>query len=271
MSPALAAELRLANELADLADELTLAAFGRHGRATAQTKSDGTWVTATDREVERTLRTAIGATFPDHAVLGEEGGRTGAPDAPCWVIDPIDATSNFVRGNPVFATLIGLRVGGQDVLGVVSAPGLGHRWEGVVGAGARQDGTPIAVSDVTGLAGSEVSFGDLDQWRERDRWDAVGRLVDATARVRSYGDFWAHCLVAAGSTELAAEAAVSTWDLVAVRALVVAAGGTATDLRGVATADSGTVLTSNGHVHEEALALIGARDARPPGGVTGAS
>ena len=104
-----------------------------------------------------------------------------------------------------------------------------------------------------------MSFGDLDCWRDTGRWDAVERLVDVAARVRSYGDFWAHCLVAAGSTELAAEAAVSTWDLVAVRALVIAAGGTATDLDGVATADGGTILTSNGHVHEAALALVAGR------------
>ena len=260
MTDAFVAELRLAHELADLADAITLPAFGRHHRGTAETKHDGTWVTAADRDVERTLRAAIVETFPDHAVLGEEDGRTGDPDAPCWVIDPIDATSNFVRGNPVFATLVGLRVDGHDVLGVVSAPALGHRWDGVVGHGARRDGEPIAVSEVADLEESEVSFGDLDWWRRQGRWDAVERLVDATARVRSYGDFWAHCLVASGSTELVAEAAVSTWDLVAVRALVVAAGGTATDLDGLPTADGGHVLTSNGHVHDRALALVSGPD-----------
>ncbi len=252
----LAAELAFAHELADVADGITLGAFGEHHRGNAETKADGTWVTAADRRVERTLRAAIGEAFPDHAVLGEEDGLTGDPDAPCWVLDPIDGTSNFVRGNPVFATLIGLRVDGEDALGVVTAPALGHRWEGVVGVGARQDGTAIHVSDVDDVAASEVSFGDLDWWRSQGRWDAVERLVDATDRVRSYGDFWAHCLVAAGSTEIAAEAAVSTWDLVAVRALVVAAGGRATDLGGVATADGGSILTSNGRVHDAALALV---------------
>lgn len=254
--PRLAAELAFARELADLADAITIDAFGRHHRDTAETKPDGTWVTAADRDVERTLRTAIAERFPDHAVLGEEEGRSGPPDAPTWVLDPIDATSNFVRGNPVFATLIGLRVDDEDALGMVSAPALGHRWSGVVGVGAWQDDLPIAVSDVDRLDQSEVSFGDLDWWRSEGRWDAVERLVDATTRVRSYGDFWAHCLVAAGSTEVAAEAAVSTWDLVAVRALVVAAGGRATALDGQPTSDGGTILTSNGHVHDAALALV---------------
>ncbi len=256
MTDRLAAELAFARELADLADGITTAAFGQHHRGNAETKADGTWVTAADRSVERTLRAAITARFPSHAVLGEEDGLSGPPDAPTWVLDPIDATSNFVRGNPVWATLIGLRLEGEDVLGVITAPALGHRWSGVVGVGAWQDDQPIRVSDVDDLAAGEVSFGDLDWWRSEGRWPAVERLVDATARVRSYGDFWAHCLVAAGSTELAAEAAVSTWDLVAVRALVEAAGGRATTLDGRATSDGGTILTSNGHVHEAALALV---------------
>lgn len=255
MSDRLADELAFARELADLADGITLPAFGRHHRGNAETKRDGTWVTAADREVERTLRAAIGERYPEHAVLGEEDGRTGPEDAPTWVIDPIDATSNYVRGNPVWATLIGLRTGGEDALGVITAPALGHRWSGVVGVGAWCDDEPIRVSDVTDLAAAEVSFGDLDWWRSEGRWDAVEALIDSTQRVRSYGDFWAHCLVASGSTEIAAEAAVSTWDLVAVRALVVAAGGRATDLAGVETADGGNVLTSNGRLHDAVLAL----------------
>lgn len=257
MSDRLATELAFARELADLADGITTAAFGRHHRDNAETKADGTWVTAADREVERTLRRAIGVRFPGHSVLGEEDGLSGPADGPTWVLDPIDGTTNFVRGNPVWATLIGLRVDGEDALGVVSAPALGHRWAGVVGVGAWQDDTPIQVSDVDDLAAAEVSFGGLDWFRQSGRWESVERLIDATKRVRGYGDFWAHCLVAAGSTELAAEAAVSTWDLVAVRALVVAAGGRATTLDGRSTADGGTILTSNGRVHDAALALVG--------------
>lgn len=254
----LAAELAFARELADVADGITVPAFGDHDRDTAETKRDGTWVTAADRAVERRLRDAIAERFPGHAVLGEEDGRSGPDDAPTWVLDPIDGTTNYVRGNPVWATLIGLRVEGEDALGVVSAPALGHRWSGVVGVGAWQDGQPIAVSEVDRLEEAEVSFGGLDWFLASGRWEGVRALVEATGRSRGYGDFWAHCLVAAGSTEVAAEAAVSTWDLVAVRALVVAAGGRATDLAGAATADGGDVLTSNGRLHDRALALLGA-------------
>jgi histidinol-phosphatase len=251
--------LAVALELADAADELTTTGVGAHGRHVASRKHDGTWVTEVDRAVERRLRAIIADRFPGHAVLGEEDGRSGPDDAPTWVIDPIDGTSNYVRGNPVWATLVGLQVDGDDVLGVVSAPALGHRWTGVVGEGATLDGGPIGVSGVASLAEAEVSFGDLDWFRRDGRWDEVAALVDATERVRSYGDFWAHCLVASGSTELAAEAAVSPWDLCAVRALVRAAGGRCTALDGAETSSGGDVLSSNGLLHGEALAFFHSR------------
>lgn len=257
----LARERAFALELAELADGLSLPAFGRYDRADAATKADGTWVTEADLSVERRLRAAINEAFPDHAVLGEEDGLVGAPDAPTWVLDPIDGTTNFVRGNPVWATLIGLRVDGVDRLGVVSAPALGHRWDGVVGHGARRDGAPITVSTVDDLARAEVSFGGLDWFARTGRSALVGELVARTARVRGYGDFWHHCLVAGGSTEIAIEAAVSSWDLVAVRALVEAAGGRATSLGGEPTSDGGDIVTTNGRLHEAVLALVRASTA----------
>jgi histidinol-phosphatase len=254
--PALALERAFAHELADLADAITLPAAGLHGRDVAATKSDGSWVTAIDHEVERAIRAAIAARFPEHAVLGEEDGLTGDPSAPTWVIDPIDGTAGFVRGTNVWATLIGLRVAGDDRLGVVSAPALGHRWDGVVGHGATMDGAAIYVSTVPDLQHAEVAFGDLDCWRAEDRWDAVARLIEATRRVRSYGDFWSHCLVASGAVELAAEASLSVWDLVAVRAIVLAAGGRCTTLDGSETSDGGHALSTNGLLHDAVLALV---------------
>ncbi len=254
--PALAAERAFAHELADIADALTLPAAGMHGRDVAGVKADGTWVTEVDTAVERALRAAIAQRFPEHAVLGEEDGFQGDPGAPTWVLDPIDGTSGFVRGTDVWATLIGLQLDGEDVLGVVSAPALGHRWDGVVGHGATRDGTPISVSSVERMADAEISFGDLDWWRSELGWDPVERLVAEAGRVRSYGDFWGHCLVATGAIELAAEAAVSRWDLSAVRALVAAAGGRSTSLDGVPTSDGGTIISSNGLLHDAALALV---------------
>jgi histidinol-phosphatase len=250
----LSRELRLAHELADLADALTLPAF--RSQQVVETKADGTVVTATDRDVERSIRARIREVFPGHAVLGEEDGLDGPDGADTWVIDPIDGTTNFVKGNPVFATLIGLRRDGTEVLGVASAPGLGTRWHGVVGVGAHQDDRPVRVSGIRSLAEAEIAFGGLDYFDDRGGFDLVVRAARATRRQRGYGDFWQHCLVASGSTEIAMEAAVSTWDLVAVKAIVEAAGGCFTDLDGVPTADGGTALSSNGHLHDAALALL---------------
>ena len=243
-----------AHELADLADAATMRAFRRH--LEVRTKADGTWVTAVDEEVERTLRAAVRHRFPDHAVLGEEDGLDGPPGAPRWIIDPIDGTTNFVKGNPVFATLIGLQVAGEDVVGVASAPALATRFDGVAGGPARQDGRSITVSDVDQLADAEVAFGGLGYFADRGLAEAPARLTRATARQRGYGDFWNHCLVAAGSTDIAVEATVSLWDLAAVKVIVEAAGGRFTDLDGVPTADGGSALSTNGHLHEAVLALL---------------
>ncbi len=259
----LAAFRDAAHELADLADAATMRAFRHH--LDVRTKADGTWVTAVDEEVERTLRAALRRRFPEHAVLGEEDGLDGPPDAPRWVIDPIDGTTNFVKGNPVFATLIGLQVDGQDVLGVASAPALATRFDGIAGGPARQDGRPITVSDIDRLDAAEVAFGGLCYFADRGLASAPARLTEVTARQRGYGDFWNHCLVAAGSTDVAVEAAVSLWDLVAVKVIVEAAGGRFTDLDGVTTADGGSAVSSNGLLHEAVLALLtpDAQDARP--------
>ncbi len=253
-TPPVAELLTLAHDLADAADALTLRAF--RGQLDVRTKADGTWVTAVDEEVERTLRSMIIERLPGHAVLGEEDGLHGPPDAPVWIIDPIDGTTNFVRGNPIFATLIALQVDGQEELGVVSAPALGTRWDGVQGGGAHQDGRPVAVSEQRTLEGSEVAFGGLDHFAEQGLGGLIDRLSRATRRQRGYGDFWQHCLVASGSTDIALEADVNLWDLAAVKVVVEAAGGRFTSLDGARTADGGDALSTNGHLHDEVLALI---------------
>jgi histidinol-phosphatase len=222
-------------------------------------KTDGTEVTAVDVAVEVALRDRILAQYPDHRVLGEEGGSTagsGASDgSPVWTIDPIDGTTNFIKGNPIFATLIACSIGGQDLVGVVSAPALGSRWDGVVGEGARQDGRPIQVSSVTTLADAEVSVGGFTDIEDRLP-GLLARLAGATTRQRGYGDFWAYCLIAAGSTDAVIEGRLNAWDLAAVRALVEAAGGRVTDLDGVGRSDGGSAVASNGEVHDELLGLI---------------
>lgn len=242
-----------AHEFADLADDLTMSAFRRD--MVVRTKSDGSWVTAVDENVESTLRTAITRRFPSHAVLGEETGRRGAADAPTWVIDPIDGTTNFVKGNPVFATLIAVQVDGEEVAGVVSAPALSTRWDGLRGGPARQGGTPIHVSDTDRLEDAEVALGGLELFASEGRLPLVEAIATRARRVRGYGDFWQHCLVASGSTDAAMEAEVKMWDLAAVKIVVEAAGGRFTDLTGVRTAAGGSALSSNGALHTEVLRL----------------
>jgi histidinol-phosphatase len=253
--------------LADVADEITLGAF--RGRLTVRTKSDGSWVTEIDTEVERTLRAQIRRRFPDHAVLGEEDGRSGPDDAPTWIIDPIDGTTNFVRGNPIFATLIAVQIDGDEVAAVVSAPALGSRWDAARGSGARQDARTIRVSEVDRLADAEVAFGGLGYLADLGLGSVVDTLVARTARQRGYGDFWQHCLVASGSTDLAIEADVNLWDLAAVKLVVEEAGGRFTSLDGRRTASGGSAISTNGLLHDDVLALV--RDVRRPGTNAGPS
>jgi len=244
----------LALELADVADVLSLAGFRQ--RPTISTKLDGSVVTDVDLAIERVLRERILAEHPDHRVVGEEDGVTGAdPEAPTWVIDPIDGTTNFVKGNPIFATLIGYAESGRDQVGVVSAPALGTRWDGIVGSEARQDGATIRVSAIGRLDDAEVAFGGLADI-EQDLPGILAHLARTTTRQRGYGDFWNYCLVATGSTDLVLEARLNRWDLAAVRSVVLAAGGRVTDLDGADRSDGGSAVASNGLLHDEALALV---------------
>lgn len=245
-----------AHELADLADAITLPGFS--GDVEVERKPDGTPVTALDRDAERAIRAAVHARFPEHAFLGEEDGLEGLHDAPRWIVDPIDGTRNYVSGNPVWATLIALQVDGVEVAGVVSAPALGSRWDGARGGPAHQDGRRIHVSDVATLGDAHVSFGGLRYFRDGGLDGLVATLTDRTARQRGYGDFWQHCLVAAGACDLAIEAEVSLWDLAAVKVVVEAAGGRFTDLTGAPTADGGSAISSNGHIHDEVQSLVDA-------------
>lgn len=249
------ADLRdFAGQLADLADGLTMAAFGP--RQSTEAKPDGTWVTEVDLAVERALRTAIGDEFPEHAFLGEEDGRSGPIDAPCWIVDPIDGTTNFAKGNPIFATLIAVQMDGDEVAGVVSAPALTARWDACRGVTSRQNGRAIAVSTIDDLSDAEISFGDLACFPAVGLAPIVAALTNVTSRQRGYGDFWQHCLVASGSTEIAIEAQVSIWDLAAVKIVVEQAGGTFTDLLGTVTADGGSALSTNGRLHAQVLNIL---------------
>lgn len=251
----LAQLLQVAMTLADAADEVSLRHFG--GRVAAETKRDGSPVTVADRAVEAAVRHRLAELDPTHPVLGEEEGGRLDPAAPTWVIDPIDATANFMRGIPVYATLIALVVGEDPVVGVVSAPALGQRWDAAQGAGTRCNGATARVSDIHRLADAQLLHGGLDWWRDTPKgWDTLGRLADAAGRTRGFGDFWMHLLVAGGMAEAALERDLKPWDVAAVQCVVTEAGGRMTAFDGGSPLATGEAVSTNGRVHDELLALL---------------
>jgi histidinol-phosphatase len=254
------ADLELARSLADAADAVTLARFGALDLV-VDTKPDLTPVSDADRTVERSLRAQLTVARPDDAVSGEEFGSTGAGSRR-WVIDPIDGTKNFVRGVPVWATLIGLVDGDDAVVGVVSAPALSRRWWAARGHGAWMSilgSSPrrLRVSQVSELTDASLSYASLGGWAGRGRRDAFLALTDAVWRTRAYGDFWSYMLVAEGAVDLAAEPELSLWDMAALAPIVVEAGGRFSGLNGVDGPQQGNAAASNGRLHDALLAAVG--------------
>src|SRR5262244_3494658 len=247
-------DLRFAHVLADSADDITTRRF-RALDLRVEAKPDLTPVTDADRAAEESLRNVLRRARPRDAVLGEEFGRVGAGPR-CWVIDPIDATKNFVRGVPVWATLIGLMDGHEVMVGVVSAPALGRRWWAARDGGAwtgrsLTKASRCRVSAVGSLEDASVSYSDLGGWERLGRRDGLLSLATTAWRSRAYGDFWSHVLVAEGAVDVSAEPEVSLWDLAALQVIVEEAGGVFTDLTGKHTPDGGSVVCSNGLLHAE--------------------
>ena len=258
-------DLHLAIWLADVADSVTRARF-RAQDLVIETKPDLTPVTEADRDVERTLREVLAAERPDDAIVGEEYGASAEGTSSAgrrWIIDPIDGTKNYVRGIPIWATLISLEVDGAGVVGVVSAPALHRRWWARRGGGAFVDdglgdhARPIRVSAIDDLQDAQLSFAGLEDWDGIGRLDALIELGRRCWRTRGLGDIWSYMLVAEGGAEIGLDASVSLWDLSAPRMIVEEAGGRFTDLGGVATADGGDGIATNGLVHDAALAIVG--------------
>jgi histidinol-phosphatase len=247
----LADDLALAQRLADAADEITLARFRAQDLRVAA-KPDLSPVSDADFAVEDLVRRLLADARPADAVLGEEHGATGEGPRQ-WVLDPIDGTKNFVRGVPVWATLIALLVDGRVEVGVASAPALGRRWWASRGAGAFADGQPIRVSSVAALSDAHLSYSSLTGWEDRGRLDGVLQLSRDCWRTRAFGDFWSHMLVAEGAVDASFEPEVSLWDLAALQVIVEEAGGRFTSLDGEARPDGGSVVCSNGLLHDEVL------------------
>ena len=250
-------DLRFALELADAADDIS-ARYFRSQDLKVSAKPDSTYVTEADKAVEKELRALIAHDHPDHAVLGEEEGLVGSAESGYrWIIDPIDGTHNYMRGIPVYATLIALEHDGEMVVGVASAPSMGHRWWAARGEGAFLDGSPIGVSQVARIEDAQITSESFSVWETfSDKGEQFKALVRRCWRSRGFGDFWQHMLVAEGAADIAVEPVVSVWDLAAVQVIVEEAGGRFTDLKGARRADGGTAVSTNGLLHADVLAAL---------------
>jgi histidinol-phosphatase len=263
-----AADLALALRLADESDAIALSRF-RAADLIVESKPDLTPVTETDRAVERAIRTRLQTERPGDGVLGEEFGRQG-PTTRQWIIDPIDGTKNYVRGVPVWATLIALLVDDRIEVGVVSAPALTRRWWAARGSGAyaldptSTDPRRLAVSSVRSIEDASFSFSDPVGWPERGAEGGLDDLLHRTWRQRAYGDFWSHMLVAEGVVDIAAEPELETYDMAALLPIVEEAGGRMTAFDGGSALGGGSAVTTNGVLHEAALGVLAPRQTNIP-------
>jgi histidinol-phosphatase len=245
-------DLALALELAEIADEISLARF-RALDLHVENKPDRSPVTDADRSVELALKKLLAEKAPNDALIGEEFGNTGAA-ARTWIIDPIDGTANYLRGVPVWATLIALAIDGKPVVSVVSAPAMGRRWWAAPETGAFTsdiDGTSrtLKVSAISDLEHASLSYNNLQLWDQAGMLSQLTQLSRQIWRTRAYGDFWSYMLLAEGAVDIVAEHDLKIYDIAALVPIVEQAGGKFTAIDGPLTAETSSVLASNGKLH----------------------
>ncbi|MFF0493429.1 histidinol-phosphatase [Nocardia sp. NPDC004068] len=253
-------DLELALRLADEADGITRGRFGALDLK-VDSKPDLTPVSDADLAVEEAVRASLGRERAGDAVLGEEFGGDAEFRGRQWVIDPIDGTKNFVRGVPVWATLIALLEDGIPVVGVVSAPALARRWWAASGEGAwsrfeGQGARRISVSAVRELSAASLAISSLSGWRDLGLRDQLIGLTDEVWRTRGYGDFFGYCLLAEGAVDIATEPEVSLWDLAPLDILIREAGGRFTALDGAPGPHGGSAVATNSLVHDQVLTRL---------------
>ncbi len=217
-------------------------------------KTDETPVTLADTEAEKAIRKTIKQAFPEHGFLGEEYGIEEGTSPYLWIIDPIDATKNYIRKIPIFGTQIALMKGEELILGVSNAPLLNELLYAEAGGGAFLNGEPIQVSNVTHPTDAMVCHGGLKWFTEKDVLPGMCNLINDVARSRGFGDFYMYHLVASARADVVIEAAISIWDIAAVTVIVREAGGKVTDMQGKAiTKDTVAMVATNGVLHSAVL------------------
>ena len=244
----------------DAADEIALRHFRQHPATTR--KPDRSFVTEADTAVERLIRERVADAYPGHGVVGEEYGSDGGGAAVRWIVDPIDGTHNFMRGIPVFATLMGVERDGELQAGIISAPALGSRWFAWRGGGAwatAQSGGAarrISVTAIDRLDEAQVIHAGTQDVARSGKAPGFTRLLQSTWRARGFGEFWGYGLVAEGAAEVMLEVGLSIWDIAAPAVLVEEAGGRVTDFEGRRIFDGGTTLATNGLLHETVRSVL---------------
>ena len=240
-----------ARELADQAAQIGLSIFA--GDVRVAIKADNTPVTQADTSIEAMIRRRVAERFPHDHVLGEEEGGDADTSGRLWIVDPIDATANFARAIPIWATLIALQLGGETVLAIAEAPAMGERYEAVNGQGATLNGAPIKVSETDHIPDAQILYAGLGAWLTEPSGKGVLSVLADAKRVRGFGDFWGHVLVARGAAEAMAEPSLALWDYAAPTLIVEEAGGRVTTMDGAPLHHGGSVLSSNGAIHDELL------------------
>lgn len=254
----LAADLAFAHQLADAADAISATRF-RALDLEVTTKPDRTPVTDADRAVEQAIRGLLAADRGEDSILGEEFGTEGTGSRQ-WIIDPIDGTANYLRGVPVWATLIALAIDGVPTVGVVSAPALGKRWWAAAGGGAwvrdAEGERRMRVSAVSQLADASISYNSIQQWDAHGHVDQLIALTRQVWRTRAYGDMWSYMLLAEGLIDVAGEYDLQPYDMAALVPIVEEAGGRFTSMTGEPGPWHGSALATNALLHDAVLQVV---------------
>ena len=257
----------VATGICDEADAMAMAGFRRDVKVS--TKPDRSLVTEVDQAIEHMARARLRSEFPGCGIVGEEEGTEAAGARLCWYVDPIDGTHNYVRGVPVFATLLAVSCEGELQLGMVSAPGLHERWMAWRGGGAWRGSERIAVSAVAAIEDSQLVYGSRTEDMQSGEMPGLDATLAEAWRERGFGDFWGYMLVAEGAAEAMMETGAHPWDWAAPLVIVEEAGGRFTTVSGKRTIEGASAVATNGAIHEELLHRLGRiqpRQARPSTG-----